>query len=225
MRAERAVVRAAIAVIVGILLSGPIALVAVAVVHPQPSWEDAARFASEFHPVQLMPYLGGFVLVGGCVALVASLHALVPREQRARANLALVMTGVFGALIGLNYILQTTFVPSLVAPYADDHATWIESLAMANPRSLAWALELWGYAALGVATWAVAAAFGASRLERATAALFGANAVISVAGALATMAWPGWEMTLAGGLAFSGWNALMIVMASLAIACMRRRAT
>ncbi len=224
MRAERAVIRAAIAVIVGILLSGPIALLAVALVHPQPSWQDAARFASEFHPIQLVPYAGGFVLIGGCLALVASLHPLVPREHRARANLALVLAGVFGALITLNYVLQTTFVPSLVAPYTDDHATWIESLAMANPRALAWALELWGYGVLGLATWASAAAFAGSRLERATAAVFASNAVISVAGAVAAALWPGWAMPLAGGLAFSGWNALMIVMASLAIACMRRRA-
>jgi hypothetical protein len=141
--------------IVGVLLSGPIALWIVHRVHPQPAWQGSARFAAELHPVQLLPYLGGFVLIGGCVALIASLQVLVPREPRARGYLALVLAAAFAALIVLNYVLQTTFVPSLVTPYAPVNDSLVAAFSMANPRSLAWALEMWGYAVFGGATWAI----------------------------------------------------------------------
>jgi len=223
LRAERTVAQAALAVIAGILLSGPLALLTVALVHPQPPWQGPARFAAEFHVVQLLPYLGGFVLVGGCVALVATLCALAPPERRGRAGVALALAAAFAALILLNYVLQAAFVPALVSEYRPEDNALIAAFTMSNPRSLAWALEMWGYGVLGVATWAVAVVFGATRLERATAAAFRANGVVSVAGALATALWPGWELTVAGGVAFGSWNLLVIVMAALVIAAMGRR--
>jgi hypothetical protein len=94
---------------------------------------------------------------------------------------------------------------------------------MANPRSLAWSLEMWGYAVLGIATWAVAVAFGRSRLERATAKALVANGVVSVAGGIATAAWPGWVETTPGLVCFAAWNALMIGVGVLVIVTLRRR--
>jgi hypothetical protein len=223
LRRERAVAQSALALIAGILLSGPIALLVVALVHPQPAWQDAATYARHAHWIQTLPYAGGFLLVGSCVALVATLHALAPIERRGRANLALAIAGSFAALIVLNYIVQTTFVPSLASPYRDEHAPMISALTMSNPRSLGWALEMWGYAVFGIATWLIAFVFGTSRLERATAATFVANGVMSVIGGIATAVWPGGVMTLAGGIAFAAWNALMLVMGVLVVLAMRRR--
>jgi hypothetical protein len=221
--AERAVARSAMAVFAGILVSGPIALIIVDAIHPQPDWQGAERFAAELHWIQVLPYLGGFLLVGGSVALVASLHALAPRT--ARSNLALALAAAFAAMIFVNYVLQTTFVPSLARPYRAEHDALIAALAMANPRSLAWALEMWGYAVYGVATWAIASAFGITRLERAVAAMFVANGVISVAGGFATMASMTWLRSPPGLAAFALWNALMLVMAASTVVAMRRRAT
>ena len=226
LRAARSAAHAALAVIAGIVLSGPLALLVVALVHPQPAWESPALFAAEFHRIQLLPYLGGFVLIGGCVALVAHLAALAPPAQRGRAQAALALAGAFAALIVFNYVLQTTFVPALVTPYRPEHDLLVTALAMSNPRSLAWALEMWGYGVLGVATWLVACAFDRTdRLERFTGAAFIANGIISIVGALATALAPGWEMTVSGGVAFGAWNLLMIVLGALVIAVMRRRRT
>lgn len=224
LRAERAVAQSALAMVLGILLSGPIALLVVGLVHPQPPWESAARFAAELHPVQLLPYVGGFLLIGGCVALVASLHVLAPRERRARANVALVLTAAFAALIFFNYIVQTTFVPALASPYAPEHDALIGGLTMSNPRSLAWALEMWGYGVFGVATWAIAIVFRGGGLERWTARAFVLNAVLSVAGGIATAVWPSWALTVPGVVSFAVWNLLMVVMGVLVIVVMRRRA-
>ena len=220
LRAEHAAAQAALVVIAGILLSGPFALWIVGLVHPQPAWQGPARFVAEAHWIQRLPYLGGLVLVGGCVALVAALSPLVPRVHRGRANLALALSAAFAALILLNYIIQTTFVPTLASPEQD---ALIAAFTMTNPRSLAWALEMWGYGVYGIATWAIAAAFGSSRLERITAGAFIANGVTSIAGGIATTVWPGWVLTVAGGIAFAGWNLLVIVMAALVVTVMRHR--
>jgi len=69
-RVSRATIRASVLLIAGVVLSGPLALLVVALVHPQPSWRDAATFAAAYHPVQLLPYVGGFALIGGFVALI-----------------------------------------------------------------------------------------------------------------------------------------------------------
>jgi len=207
----------------GVVLSGPLALIVVALVHGQPPWRDAATFATEFDRVQLLPYLGGFVLIGGCVALIASLHPLVPSERRARANSALVLAAAFATLILFNYVVQTTFVPTLLHPYRHEQDALIAGLTMSNPHSLAWAIEMWGYGVFGLATWAIAIVFGRTRLERATATTFVANGVISVAGAVMTSISPGWAMSMPGMIAFTVWNLLMIAIALLVIAAMRRR--
>jgi hypothetical protein len=224
LRAARSAAHAALAVIAGIVLSGPLALLVVALVHPQPPWASPALFAAEFDRIQLLPYFGGFLLIGGCVALVAHLAALAPPAQRGRANVALALAGAFAALIVFNYILQTTFVPALVTPYRPEHDLLVTALAMSNPRSLAWAIEMWGYGVLGIATWLVACAFDRTdRLERVTRAIFIANGIISIAGALATALAPGWVMTVSGGVAFGAWNLLMVGLGALVIAVMRRR--
>jgi hypothetical protein len=96
---------------------------------------------------------------------------------------------------------------------------------MVNPRSLGWALEMWGYAILGVATWLVAPVFAGSVQERTVAWMFVANGPLSVAGGLATALWPGWVMTTPRLIAFAGWNVLVAAMAVGVIVVMRRRRT
>jgi hypothetical protein len=223
LRGERAVAQSALVLIAGILLSGPLALAAVALVHPQPPWQGPARFADELHWIQAMPYAGGFVLIGGCVALIASLHELVPRSHRARANVALALTAAFAALIVLNYVVQTTFVPALASSYRDDNGPLIAALTMTNPRSLGWALEMWGYAVFGFATWLITPAFRRTRLERVTAHTFVGNGVMSIAGAITTAIWPGSAHTLLGFIGFALWNAWMLTMAVLVLVAMHRR--
>ena len=71
----RAAVLAALGTLIGILLSGPVAVALVSVTHPQPPWRDAELFARSYHVIQDVPYLGGIVLVAALVLLIASLHA------------------------------------------------------------------------------------------------------------------------------------------------------
>jgi hypothetical protein len=200
----------------GILFSGPLALVSVNAVHAQPEWQDAKVFATHYHPIQVLPYFGGMLLIAAGVVLIASVHTLAHRTEKVRTAAALVFTGAFAALIFLNYAVQTTFLPAVVNPYQEEHASIIAMLSMSNPTSLAWSIEMWGWALFGVATWLVAPVFRGGRTQRVTARLFVANGVVSLVSAIATAAQPGWCVTSFGLAAFVLWNVLLLIMAAYA---------
>jgi hypothetical protein len=138
-----------------------------------------------------------------------------------RAELARILAGVFAALILLNYVIQTTFVPALLAQ--EGSGAFVTLFAMSNPHSLAWSLEMWGYAVLGVGLWLVAPALDRSALERATARLIALNALVSLAGGIATSARQAWVFTPAGLLGFGGWNVLMAVLSLCFLLAWRAR--
>lgn len=212
---------AAAITLAGVVLSGPVSL-ALVTLHPQPAWVDAETFARAYHPIQAVPYFTGFLLVGGSLYLIAALHALAAEALRPRATAALGFASAFAALIFLNYIVQTTFVPALARAYSRERAPLIAALAMSNPEAVSWALEMWGYAVLGVATWLIAPVFvGASRFGAVTAALFVANGPVSIAGGVFTALRPGWVMSTAGLALFAAWNLLMVVMLATAIVAVR----
>ncbi len=214
---------AAAVVIVGIVISGPLAVALVEATHPQPAWSSPEVLVEHFHPIQVVPYPGGIVLVGGLVLLMASLHALARPAHRAWANAALVLTAVFAAMIFLNYVVQSAFVPALVRDYDPRNASLLAAVSMVNPRSLTWAIEMWGWGFFGVATAVVAVVFDGDGVERAARTSFVLNAPVSVIGALATTLWPGWPMTTAGLVSFASWNVLLLAMAALAGLALRAR--
>ena len=222
-RACRWGARAAICTLLGIVVSGPLAVLVLSLVHPQPPWSDAETFARHYHWLQALPYFGGFFLVFGFVTMMASLYVLAPAEQKPNATTALVFTAAFAALVFLNYLIQTTFVPNLARHYSAQNANVIAALSMVNPSSLAWALEMWAYALLGIAHLLIAPVFSRTAIERVTAILFVVNGVSSVASALWTAADPGWMMTSIGGVAYTVWNVLILAMVSVALVVFRRR--
>jgi hypothetical protein len=215
--------RAALCTLAGIVLSGPFALILLANVHPQPPWKDAELFARHYHPIQSLPYLGGLLLVGGMVALMASLQSLAHAKQRAMATTALAFTAAFAALVFFNYIVQTTFVPNLARHYAPEGAAVIAAFSMVNPSSLAWAIEMWAYGFLGVATLLIAPVFSGTTIERVAAISFIANGGLSCVTALWTAADPSWMMTTFGLVAYTVWNILIFAMVTVAFVALRRR--
>jgi hypothetical protein len=215
--------RAAICTLCGIVVSGPLAILVLSFVHPQPPWSDPETFARHYHWLQALPYFGGFFLVFGFVTMMASLYVLAPAEQKAGATTAVIFTAAFAALVLLNYVIQTTFVPHLARHYSAQSANVIAALSMANPSSLAWALEMWAYGFLGIAHLLIAPVFSRTAFEGATAILFVVNGVSSVATALWTAVDPGWMMTLFGIGAYTVWNVLILAMVSVALVAFRRR--
>lgn len=220
----RAAARGALLTALGAAASGPLGFALVTATHPQPAWQSAEVFARAYHPIQTVPFYLGFLLIGGFVALIAALHHMAPPRLRVRTSCALVFAAAFTALISFNYIVQTTFVPGLLAHYTARHDAAIAVFSMSCPSSLAWALEMWGYGLLGVATWLVAPVLHATALERWTARLLVANGQLSIAGALLTALIPGWVFTPAGLAAFALWNALVIALGVIGAIALNERA-
>ncbi len=200
----------------GSLLSGPVALLVVGAIHPQPPWRTAEEFARNYHPLQLLPFVLGLVLVSGCLATIAGLHQLADASRKARTTLALLFAAGFGALIFSNYVLQLTFVPLLARSYVPENGPLLAALSMSNPSSLAWGLEMSGYALFGVATWLCSAVFARdSALSRAAAWCFVVNGPLSIAGAVGTALDREWLLAPGGLAAFAAWNLLVLVMSLL----------
>lgn len=101
---------------------------------------------------QTAPFFGGFFLVGGYVVMIAALYQLAEEQQKTNALVAVVFTSIFATLIFFNYISQTTFIPAMAQAYQPAYDAAISIFSLANPLSLCWAIEMWGYALLGVAT-------------------------------------------------------------------------
>lgn len=153
---NRLITFGALIALAGYVLSGPIGLLAVNLIKPQPAWTTPANFVAEYHFVQTAPFLFGFLLVGGTLMMVAGHYIAASNNQRPAALLSLVFTIPFATLIFFNYIVQVSFIPNLVMNYEDEYGGAITSLSMSSPLSLCWNIEMWGYALLGVATWMLA---------------------------------------------------------------------
>jgi MFS family permease len=213
----------AAATLIGILLSGPIGLALVSAVHASPPWQGAQVYAQNYHPVQTLPFFGGFLLVIGYVVMMAAIYEIAEEKDKTATLIAVVLTGVFCALIFFNYINQTTFVPDLAKNYSPESDPVISTFSLANPRSLTWAIEMWGYAFLGLATWLAARVFNRGRLERTTAVLMILNGIISILGGFITAYNLGWVFSQAGLISYGAWNVLVFALSAFMIASLRRR--
>ena len=204
-RGTQALRTSAALVLAGAVLSGPVAMLVVAQVSPQPAWTDVSTFAENYHPVQSLPYALGYLLLAGFVFFSASCHALAAAPLRPRTSAALVFTAIYATLVFTNYTVQLGFIPRVL----NDRPAYISALTMANPASFAWFLEMFGYAAMGVATWLLAAAFRGSRRANVIRYLLIANGVLSIIGAACTALFDRWVFSAAGLLSFAGWNLLV----------------
>lgn len=209
--------------LVGAVLSGPVAMLVVELSHPQPAWRGPEAFVQSYHSIQALPYFLGFFMIGGFALLIAGLHAEASSRHHARSGAALTLTAAFAALIGLNYVLQTTFVPALAANFTAANGPVLAAVTMGNPRSLGWALEMWGYGVLGAATWLVAPVFEGTGVARVARSTFVANGPASIVPAIWTAFEPGWELGVLGLTSFIVWNLLVIAMTVSSLIWFRRR--
>jgi hypothetical protein len=110
-----------------------------------------------------------------------------------------------------------------VQAYQPAYEPVISTFSLANPLSLCWAIEMWGYAFLGVATWLTASIFHRNRVEQVTAVLMVANGVVSIVGGFVT-AWSlGWVLTTPGVVSYVGWNILVLALSIFVVLSLRKR--
>lgn len=199
--------RSAATILAGALLSGPAAILVVSLVAPQPAWTTVESFTSSYHAIQPLPYLLGYLLLAGFVSFTAGCHARTPPSLRSRTSAALVFTAVYATLVFTNYTIQIGFIPRML----EQRPAFIAALTMSNPASFAWFLEMFGYAAMGVATWLVVPMFGGTRRGDAIRWLLVGNGVLSMAGAACTALFDRWVFSPAGFASFAGWNLLVVI--------------
>jgi len=206
--------------LLGLLTSGPATVVVVSLRHPQPvEWLGPAEYARAFHPLQLLTYGCGFLILLGAVGLFSALLEMAPRGGRLPAVVALVFVSMFGSVIGVNYMFQLAVLRPAVAA---GNAGAVEFLAFNNPASATMALEMLGYGFLGLATAAAAPLFPGPGRSRAIRILSVANGVVSVAGTALQAA--GALGGLPGLVAYLAWNLLFLALVVAYVLHMREAA-
>jgi hypothetical protein len=185
----------------------------VQIVVPQPQWQDPAVFVEHYSWLQSLPYLFGFLILGGFVAFMCGLVGVGREAQRPLELAALAFTAISASLIFLNYVLQTAVVPQSLGL----DARILGLLTMANPRSLGWSLEMYGYGILGVATAFIVPLFESRGRQQWIRHLLVANCLVSVGSAALVPIVPGWVLTPAGMVAGALWNLLVVALMVLMI--------
>lgn len=197
----------------GYLLSGPVGFILVNWLQPQPAWVSPSVFAANYHWLQDVPYYFGFLLVGGMLMIFAANYlreSLEHLQLKFFSLLAMLAAIVFATLIAFNYICQTTFIRQLAVHYDETNDPSIATFSMANPASLSWSVEMWGYGFLGIATWLLAPVY--KKRSNLVSILLQLNGIVSVVGVLLTIVDARWVLTGYGLLAYAAWNLLMILL-------------
>lgn len=209
---------AAIILLAGVLLSGPLTLLIVSQAHPQPvEWHGIEEYARAFHPSQLLTFGFGFLTVLGSLGLFTTLLLISRESERIWALLALIFTILFAAVISVNYILQLAVLkPNILA----GRLAGMELIAFNNPDSIAMALEMLGYGFLGVATWLAIPIFSNGRLGWWVRMLGVGNGLVSVLGTVlqATIGLRG----VVGFACYLGWNVIFLALSVLYVVYFRR---
>ncbi len=112
------------------------------------------------------------------VALVAMLHREAPERRRAWTGLGLAFAVIYAGMVSFNYALQLTVVPQNPVAFAN----WTLEL---KPDSAFWALEVMGYAYMGLSALALVPGLRGTRARRAAGWLFVVNAMASAIGGAA----------------------------------------
>jgi hypothetical protein len=214
-------IAAAIIMIVGTLYSGPLGLVAVSSIQPQPEWAGAQTYVENYHPIQSLTYFFGLLLLIGTLLMIVSIHFLSNRGIKSLS--ALIFTSISFGLISLNYLIQAAYVPALVRDYAATLDPLLSLFAVSNPASLFWAIEMWGYGLLGLGTLFASDFFSTQGIEKAAKIVFVANGIVSLLEALYTSARLEWVLSPAGLVSRTVWNVLYLVLAVLFLVVIVRR--
>lgn len=198
--------------IFGVIFSGLVFPVLTAIFHPQPQWQNPELFIESFHWLQTVTFFCGYILVIGSLLTFATLYFLAEKERKIWALSGLAINVVFAALVFLNYIIQTTYVPYLAQKIPPETKFILATFSMANPGSFAWALEMWGWGGIGLSFIFMAFIFGHQKIERTLRALFFINGICSVGSAVITSVNMNWLFSPAGFAALIIWNLLVLVI-------------
>jgi len=198
--------------IFGIFFSGLFFPVLSSIVCPQPLWQGSVLFIKSFHPLQTATFFCGYFLVIGSLLTFIVLYKMADIDKKIWALSAMSVNLIFTAIVFLNYILQTTYVPYLANNNPIESSTLLPAFCMANPGSFAWALEMYGWGGIGLSFLFMAAVFGKNQYEKLLKTLFIANGISSILAAFATSIDMKWLFSSAGFASLIIWNSLVLAI-------------
>ncbi|MCF8236187.1 MAG: hypothetical protein K9G67_14435 [Bacteroidales bacterium] len=199
----------AVITIIGILFSGPVGVLIVSMLHPQPLWHDAEVFANYYHRVQTLPFIFGFFMMIGFVLFISAIIRLADTEiKKIYGTMAVIYTSAYVVTIGLNYVIQAVYIPEII----EGNTELAGLLTMVNPSSFSWILEMFGYGFLGAAGWLVAPIFEGNNRMKSIRYLLIVNGIISVLGAIITAVDVEWVLSTSGLISYVVWNLLIIIV-------------
>lgn len=125
--------------------------------------------------------------------LMVCIHCHAPAARRVLTLAALVFTGVYAALLTVVYAVQLTVVRWGVL---QGQTAGLELFAYQHTPSVMFAVDIYGYLFLGLATLLVAPVFSGRGLERAIRWSLGAHGLSDMAGVVGLTLEIGWLMDL-----------------------------
>lgn len=199
----------AVITIIGILFSGPVGVLITSMLHPQPVWQGAEIFAGNYHPVQILPFVFGFIMLLGFVLFISAAIRLANTEiKKTYGTMAVIFASAYVITIGMNYIIQAAYIPAIIA----ENKELAGLLTMANPSSFSWILEMFGYGFLGASGWLVAPLFEGNTKTNSIRYLLILNGIVSVVGAIITAVDVEWVLSTSGIISYVAWNLLIIII-------------
>lgn len=198
--------------IFGIIFSGLVFPLITTIFYPQPQWQNAELFIESFHPLQTATFFCGYFLVIGSLFTFIALYLTSNETHKMWALSGLAINVVFTALVFLNYIIQTTYIPYLSTNNPPETSSVLAVFSMANPGSLAWALEMYGWGGIGLSFVFMAFIFENNKLQQTLKILFLVNGISSCISAIITSVNMNWLFSPAGFAALIIWNLLVLVI-------------
>ncbi len=198
--------------ILGIITSGLLFPVLTAIFHPQPEWQGAERFIGSFHPLQTATFFCGFFLVTGSLLTFSTLYLMSGNDKKQWSLPGVLLNGIFTAIVFLNYILQTTYVPYLANQNPPEATQLLAAFSMSNPGSFAWALEMYGWGGIGLSYLFMANIFEKQGSGKIIRILFIVNGTCSILSALMTSVNMKWLFSPAGFISLITWNLLVLAV-------------
>lgn len=198
--------------IFGIIFSALVFPLITTIFYPQPQWQNPELFIESFHPLQTATFFCGYFLVIGSLFTFIALYLTSNETKKMWALSGLAINAVFTAVVFLNYIIQTTYIPYLSTNNPPETSSVLAVFSMANPGSLAWALEMYGWGGIGLSFVFMAFIFENNKLQQTLKILFLVNGISSCISAIITSIDMNWLFSPAGFAALIIWNLLVLVI-------------
>ncbi|MHB8758381.1 MAG: hypothetical protein ACYC6V_10255, partial [Bacillota bacterium] len=149
-------------------------------------WQGIEAFAATYRQGGVLAtVLPSLFLAPTFLILAAHIHTSTAAERKLWSLLGVAFATVYTVIISLNYLAQLTIVRWLLLR---GETAGLSMLVMGNPASFFWALEVLGYAFMGLAGVFIALALPKGRLERWVGGLFIANALLEIPGTIVYVA-------------------------------------